>query len=281
MYDSKKLGHARNTNMISKAILIFIILAFCSQVNAAVKVLIQDVGNDYRVLVKFQNRILWSAPTVRPIAINDVKNQHIIYAGTDRPIVICRTYSGKLVWKVSVGEMAYPPDMYVAAGNTLICHIYNHGSSDKYLYLSHARDDARSDQYACLDLRTGRTRWVSNELDIGRPIWTDGSVFATIRMDLSKSSVAHIAKQGGYLPIYLEKRLVKNHRLVWRRRLQGYPGKLLDAKPNGFSADFVFQESKDEREFLKQLSRFRTTMPLTQRSQNIPNATLRIITHGE
>lgn len=213
----------------------------------------------YTIEVRNGAALLWTARTAWPLALNDAQHRTVVFGAPDRPILTCRSYRGAKIWSLRLGTMDRPPDVYVAGGHTLICHLYGHGAYD---WESDPIDDARRQTYACLDTVTGHVRWRATRYQIGAPVWTNGVAFISIKHGLSPDR-ASAAKSGRRpLDVYMEVRRVSNLRVLWRRRLSGYPGPLTVVTVSGQRAKMVFAPTPGDMPFVQRVGPLTLSVPL-------------------
>lgn len=79
----------------------------------------------------------------------------------------------------------------------------------------------------------GATQWKASEAEVGHPLWTDGTEFLDVRLDVSARAIRRVERFGASLPMWLELRRVSDHYRLWRKRLHGYPPGLTSVRRFG------------------------------------------------
>jgi hypothetical protein len=167
----------------------------------------------------------------------------VIYS--PEPGITARSYEGRVLWTSSD---------FGAVGSRVLCGgrdiammhefgpIVGIGIGDPDIWEG-PEGVVGSDTIHALNPVTGEAIWERSEAVIGYPLWTNGDVFLTERIDVSKQAVSRLkrrlrpilSKDGrvndekrlphlvrGYtLPVWLELRRVETQGLIWRRRVAG------------------------------------------------------------
>lgn len=160
---------------------------------------------------------------------------------------VARHYDGSLVWRRPVdfdGVAAL-----WAGGNVLLWASGGPTVGGRRIYDVRCWTDIfASAPLSAFDLQTKRVLWRSNYGAIGKPLWTNGFVFLSVRVDASPRELqrvwradARVRRQGetdgqsppdwqgpakAQLTVWLEERSVQTRGLLWRRRLPGLPPQL-------------------------------------------------------
>jgi hypothetical protein len=199
------------------------------------RVQIISTSGEYQIKVASPKHKPWTAVLYRPVAAVYPKYRLVIHGGTGEPEILARNYDGKVIWRKKVGDGAYAPNDFCPGGEIVLCSLYDPPSGYTSMYVQNWPRGAKRQEYALLDIHTGRVKWIASESEIGCPLWTNGSVFASFHLDLSKRAIRNSEHLQIPLPVFLEQRDVRSRRLLRRIRIKGVPPALskVDYGPKG------------------------------------------------
>jgi hypothetical protein len=226
------------------------------------------------VTVHERGRRLWTGQSNQEFAIVLPRQGEVVYfpCGDKEPgtlRLLARDFDGKPRWKTTLDFMT--PIVDIQGGGDIALFSEFPGVAGVQVDDVRQWDGIWGDApVLAFDVRRRRVLWRSDYRRVGDTVWTNGTVFVSVRLDLTRSVLRRAADGRGKIPVCLEQRRVRDRRLLWRRRLPGYPPGLTQAlRGRGGTVRLVF----DDRErvpygyrsfprFLDYLRRFEALVPL-------------------
>ncbi|MCA1596754.1 MAG: hypothetical protein LC772_10075 [Chloroflexi bacterium] len=138
---------------------------------------------------------------------------------------VARKLNGDTLWKLSTSldpEEDWATDV-CAGGSALVLSLFSgHPGITQLRDVRRWPDLYRWERLLGIDTRSRRVLWISNQRDLGDPVWTNGRVVVAERLDLSKTAVERVAAGASKLPVYLIEYRLTDRRLLWKTRLPGH-----------------------------------------------------------
>lgn len=222
-----------------------------------------------KLVAEQDGRILWSAICLYGIAsrVPSTQTVYFVQRNTGEDEIVARTLTGKTLWRTNARDYCL---LRAGAGKVL--------AVSKGPTWGVAIDDVSSWEgeegvmgccnVVAFDAKSGRELWRDDTLGMGAPLWTDGKVAMTLRIDGSRRAVRRVQKHGGSLPIWLEcwTLTAKHRQRLWQQRLRGLPPALsrmraVDAR----HVEMTFAHGRNffpDTDFLP-MKRLKITVPLS------------------
>jgi hypothetical protein len=184
----------------------------------------------FKITVRDKGRDLWSDVSDAGFAVAVPRRKLILFCACREQgsLLVARGYRGRVLWEGPQQEI--PWDDVHAGGDILLIQPPTPAAGIAINDVRNWNDILGDGSLVAFDLATRRDLWESNTRDMGYPIWTNGSVFLAVRLDLSPPAIQRLLRRRARLPVWLEQRRVKDRKLLWRRRLRGYPPGLTQAR---------------------------------------------------
>lgn len=181
----------------------------------------------------------WSRAIGYDTAFLFPRQRLVVYQTED--VTVGRRFDGRQAW-VSDAQITGG----VCGRNVLICNLFAGVWGVAIYDVLNWPEIYESQPLAAYDVRSGKQLWGSNMKAFGDPIWTNGKVFIAVRMHLTRLAVRRAAQRKGRVPVWLEERSVHTGKLLWCRRLTGYPPGLSRVIPHrGQRVTLVFTRRGD------------------------------------
>lgn len=174
----------------------------------------------YRVDLYASGRPRWARRSEFRFAALMKKHACVVYGAVDRsekmmPLTFAAAdYNGRELWRrpismYSLAELCAGGDLLLFALDGPQWGIQLEKPANWHGVLS-------SFAICAFDVRRKRILWRSSTLRVGTPIWTNGKVFLTLRID-------RLRRNSGPFLVYLEERDCFTRSVLLRRALPGYP----------------------------------------------------------